>query len=591
MAITTHSITTRSQIADFKAFFDAVSDGVTESDGGTLLPAPTPVSASASSVVPGLADLTVTLDSLRQQVEALMTRLDSMQILQSNAEIAARGALDARGTADARAEAEARVAAELRAERDESMARLWQQMFETVDPLLEAERKLSVQAQTRATELELQLENRSAMASGIDMDALRDLITDAVRGHLGDQLLPQVEIERSARVAAETRAEESARRLEELQSNQRQNDADLRRQLAQTYEPQIESERTRRAQCEERIVELEKRLELDEQARRSAEIDLRDQSESLSILRTELAHLSEHKQQLEWESAQRNAATEQHEAMRLRLQAELDEQRSALEEAQRTITHLQASLSEVNLHLTQQKNENVALGRTVDGLRIDFGKKLEERSKEVEAMGALETELRQALQAAAAKATADRTSYTDNLNELNAKLAVERELNAAAAIKLEQYETQLAAENAAKATARPTATSAGQIPEFLDALPRSEIRTALPTATSAPTPFNIISASEIPTTKAAPAPRISAEAMAREKARLAILALGTAAAPAKLYFQSVPWTGLAVATVSVEAVEFGDAKSSLASFAVATATQQAIDASHSIHSSNSSRIN
>ena len=347
MAITTHSITTRSQIDDFKAFFDAVSDGVAESDGGTILPAPTSVPASASNVVPGLADLTVTLDSLRQQVETLMTRLDSMQILQSNADVAARGALDTKGAADMRAEAEARVAAELRAERDESMARLWQQMFETVDPLLEAERKLSVQAQTRATELELQLENRSAIASGIDMDALRDLITDAVRGHLGDQLQPQVEIERSARVAAETRAEDSARRLEELQSNQRQNDADIRRQLAQTYEPQIESERTRRAQCEERIVELEKRLELDEQARRSAEIDLRDQSESLSILRTELAHLSEHKQQLEWESAQRNAATEQHEAMRLRLKAELDEQRSALEEAQRTITHLQTDRKSV----------------------------------------------------------------------------------------------------------------------------------------------------------------------------------------------------------------------------------------------------
>jgi|GEM_PF-2130917 len=573
MAITTHS-----QIADFKAFFDAISDGVTESGGGAYLPAPSPT----ASTVPGLADLTVTLNSVRELVEALVKRLDSMQVLQPDEELAALGA------AYARAEAQVQVSTALLAERDESMAKLWQQMFETVDPLLEAERKLTVQAQAQVAELQSQLESRSSGLSGIDMAELRALITDAVTVNLGEQLPLQIEIERSARMSAETRAEESARRLEELQSNQRQNDADFRRQVAEAYEPQVESERARRAQCEERIVDLEKRLELNEHARRSAEIDLRDQSESLSILRTELAHLSEHKQQLEWESAQRNAANEHHEAMRLRLQAELDERHSALEEAQRNNTRLEVSFSEIGMQLTQQKNENVVLGRTVDGLRIDFGKKLEERSKEAETMGALEAELRRLLQSVETRASAEQISHADNIKELNARLADERELNEAAVIKLREYDAQLSTEGATRAK-----LSSGQAPEFLSSLPKSVARVAPLTLAPAPEsdPFNLSLASQTKAVNFAPVARVSAEAMVREKARLAVLALGTAVAPAKLYFQSVPWAGLAVTTVSVDAVDFGDAENSLASFAVATATQHAIDASHSLHSSNSNRIN
>jgi len=573
MAITTHS-----QIADFKAFFDAVSDGVTESGGGAYLSAPAP--SPTASTVPGLADLSVKLDSVRELVEVLVKRLDSMQAQQPDEELAVLGA------AYARAEAQVQVSTALLAERDEAMAKLWQQMFETVDPLLEAERKLTVQAQARVVELQSQLDSQSPAQAGIDMDALRGLIVDAMRGNLGEQLLPQVEMERSARVAAETRSEESSRRFEELQANQRQNDADLRRQLSEAFEPQMESERVRRAQSEERVVELEKRLELNEQARRSAEIDLRDQSESLSILRTELTHLSDNKQQLEWDIAQRSAATEHHEAMRLRLQAELDERNTAFEEVSQKNSRLELLFSEIGLQLTQQKNENVTLGRTVDSLRIDFGKKLEERSREVEAMGALETELRGLLQSAESKATDEQARHAENLKELNVKLAAERELNEAAVIKLREYEIQQPTADAAKLK-----QGAAQAPEFLAALPKPVIR-VVPATTVLATELQILSLpSETKVTNFAPVTRVSTETIAREKSRLAVLALGTSVAPAKLYFQSVPWSGLSATTVSVDAVAFGDAENSLTSFAVATATQQAIDASHSRHLSNSNRVN
>jgi len=569
------AITTNSQIADFKVFFDAVSDGVTESSGNAYLPAIIPVPSS----VPALVDLTVAIGAVRELVDALTRRLDSMQVFHADEEVATRS------VSDTRAEIDARISAALLAERDESVAKLWKQMCETVDPLLEAERKLSLQAQERANELQSQLDSRTSAVAGMDMEVLRDLIRDAVRGNLGEQLLPQVELERSARVAAETRAEESSRRVEELQSNQRRNDVDLRRQVAEAYEPQLESERVRRAQCEERVCDLEQRLELNEQARRSAEVDLRDQSETLSILRNELAHLSEHKQQLERDSNQRNAATEHHEVLRLRLQAELDERNLAFEEARFAKTRLEGSLGEVELQLTQQKNENSVLGRTVDSLRIDFGKKLEERRKEAEAMGALETELRGSLQSSQAAVIAQKLNHAEILNELNAKLAIERGLNEATSIRLRQYETQSTTEY------EKVKGSPAQAPDFLTALPKPVIRIAPSVGPAELDPPDKTLTSEAKGPNLVLTARVSSEAMAREKARLAILALGTASAPARLYFQSVPWAGLAVNSVSVDAAEFANAESSLASFAVATATQHAIDASHSMHSSNSSRVN
>ena len=519
-------VTPNRQLLEFSSFFEAVAESISENERGPRPPPEVPVALNAPSLLDSMRTL------LAEELRAHTNSLESKLELNANA-------LQLESERNGRALAEEQVAS-LKSKLELNANALSQ---------LESERNWQAIAEEQVASLESKLE-------------------------LNANALSQLESERNGRVLAEEQVASLEGKLE-------------RNANALS---QLESERNGRALAEEQVASLEGKLELNENARHTVEIELREHAESLALLRSQLSHLSEHTQQVEYAHSKLKSEYEQLAVQCQRQQADIDASRRALDEALCTKDELESKVNTLNARLTQASEALGLYEKNMDSLRVEFSEKLQKN----------ESELKRLLLAADELLRDERLHYRDHLAELSGALSAEQavtavlkddvlRLQAAAEVQaaLEgQAQAQAQAEIANAAQAQAEIANAAQAErvrlqtlseaqEQTPAKKRAPAAAFLEAFSSAP-PVVIANAEQAPQ---APQARLSAAEIEREKHRLAVLSLGTEVAPAKLYFQLLPWRSLKTVRISVAANDSGGSVSTLAAFAVATATQQAIDAS------------
>lgn len=306
---------------------------------------------------------------------------------------------------------------------------------------------------------------------------------------------------------------------------------------------------------------------------------------------------------------------EQHAAQKARYERQLSAALGERDAAQLKATELERAVAALNARALQHRDEFAALQSHGDSLRIEFGRQLEaneeelkrllfaaderlrdaqehatehldaldsllnsERAQHVEALASeleLHTQALASAHAAHAQAlSSEREAHAQALASERANhaqvLASERQLHAQA---LAELRAQVQAD-ASKKRSAPAA--------FLSALPVTAISTPAPVPAQVEAPKlearSAQPAAVANSSEPAAAPPSAAE-IEREKHRLAVLALGTEVAPAKLYFQLLPWQGLKATRVSVAASRQTSGSDSLTAFAAAAATRQAITSS------------
>jgi len=522
------SITSSRQLVELKGFFEAVSDGIAESDRDLRVEA--------------AVDIEIPADFDWQDLEVPLTVNELMVHVEPPSTPAAP--------------------ATVQPEWDER-------------PLLLLENVTAEVLQARAPDKPSAVPAESPPTDWLA--SIRAVLTEELRLHFNATQAPQLELERAAKAKNQAQQEDAARRYEELELAFRQSESAIKQEYALRYEAQLAAECAHRIKAEERGVELEMKLVEDEAERRSLEIDLRDHTESLSVLRSELGHLSERKQQLEWESTQLKASMEQHENQAARDGANLEalsqesaRQTAFLDTREQDLLQLRAELGIAQVQCQTMQQD-------IDSLRIEFGRKLEERRRESDETRGREADLKAQLAEFKARLHSELAEHSQQLEVLTRDLAAERDQAELKEAELESLRKQQAA------TKQLSAAPSQPRDAFLAALPQAPSAALVQQAAALPEPAPI---NLPPVLEAAPAERIarpSAEQIERERNRLQVLALGTERAPAKLYFQAIPWDGLATpAALAIAASEAGAESNTLTAFVVGLATRQAVDASNSL---------
>ena len=433
------------------------------------------------------------------------------------------------------------------------------------------------------------------------LDSMRTLLAEELRAHtnsleskleLNANALSQLESERNGRALAEeqvaslkSKLELNENALSQLESERNwqalaeEQVASLENKLELNENAllQLESERNLRALAEEQVAILESKLELNENARHAVEIELRVHAESLALLRSQFSHLSKHTQQVEHAHSQLKSEYEQLAVQCQRRQEDIDASRRELDEASCAKDELESKVNTLNARLSQASSAQGLYESNMDSMRIEFDRNLKEN----------ESKLKRLLLAADELLRDERLRYTDQLAELSGALSAEQAVTAvlkADVLRLQAAaEVQATLEGQAQAQAQAEIASAAQsVRVRLQTPSETQEQTAAKKRAPAAAFLDAFSSAQpvvIANAEQAPLARLSAAEIEREKHRLAVLSLGTDVAPAKLYFQLLPWRSLKTVRVSVAANDSGGSVSTLAAFAVAAATQQAIDAS------------
>ena len=404
------------------------------------------------------------------------------------------------------------------------------------------------------------------------LGVLRSVLADELRAHLSGLYLPQVEAERSLRMAAESRLEQSevARQTMERELRE-QNDA----------------------------------------ARHSLELELREQGEALSVLRSELGYFGDRNTRLEASVSELTAETRTLRDQARMADAQHQSLRTILAQRERDEQTLRRDNERLALESQQIESARLRLQKDVDSLRIDFGRLLEERKSINETIASRDEQIR-ALNEKVAQYEQLITDINDQLAgeshhavQLQELLDAERDRHTEMAEHIQALEAELDNTQAelqkahaelqkAHAELQKAHAELQKAHAELARAPRSARRSddsflsALPAAPTAPlVPAEpALTVAEPVMAPSAPSPRvevppISAEQLERERRRLQVLSRKTSEVPAKLFFQAIPWDGLVMpATLRLDAASgSGDATRDIGMFAVAAATAQAVSAS------------
>ncbi len=397
------------------------------------------------------------------------------------------------------------------------------------------------------------------------LGVLRSVLADELRAHLSGLYLPQVEAERSLRMAAESRLEQSevARQTMERELRE-QNDA----------------------------------------ARHSLELELREQGEALSVLRSELGYFGDRNTRLEASVSELTAETRTLRDQARMADAQHQSLRTILAQRERDEQTLRRDNERLALESQQIESARLRLQKDVDSLRIDFGRLLEERKSINETIASRDEQIR-ALNEKVAQYEQLITDINDQLAgeshhavQLQELLDAERDRHTEMAEHIQALEAELDNTQAelqkAHAELQKAHAELQKAHAELARAPRSARRSddsflsALPAAPTAPlVPAEpALTVVEPVMAPSAPSPRvevppISAEQLERERRRLQVLSRKTSEVPAKLFFQAIPWDGLVMpATLRLDAASgSGDATRDIGMFAVAAATAQAVSAS------------
>jgi hypothetical protein len=296
------------------------------------------------------------------------------------------------------------------------------------------------------------------------------------------------------------------------------------------------------------------------------------QDQVCALLRSELSQISAHTQQLELAHSQLRTEYQQSIASSPSQQMHLLASQRERDEAVAAKAVLENTLKTLNLRLAQSRNEQSLQESNMDSLRIEFGRKFEEN----------ENQLKRLLLAADDRLRDVQQKSADQLTELSdahaLSLAAQANALSAAQTEIARLQSLIAAQEQG-AKKRSSAAFLAELPST-----PSIVVVANTVVATEPSP-SLEQAPQVPQA------RLSAAEIEHEKHRLAVLSLGTAIAPAKLYFQLLPWQGLKTARISVAANDASESVGTLTAFAVATATQQAIDASNANISLKQAQVN
>jgi len=390
------------------------------------------------------------------------------------------------------------------------------------------------------------------------LGVLRSVLADELRAHLSGLYLPQVEAERSLRMAAESRLEQSevARQTMERELRE-QNDA----------------------------------------ARHSLELELREQGEALSVLRSELGYFGDRNTRLEASVSELTAETRTLRDQARMADAQHQSLRTILAQRERDEQTLRRDNERLALESQQIESARLRLQKDVDSLRIDFGRLLEERKSINETIASRDEQIR-ALNEKVAQYEQLITDINDQLAgeshhavQLQELLDAERDRHTEMAEHIEALEAELdntqaelqkahaELQKAHAELARAPRSARRSDDSFLSALPAAPTAPLVP-AEPALTVVEPVMAPSAPSPRVE-VPPISAEQLERERRRLQVLSRKTSEVPAKLFFQAIPWDGLVMpATLRLDAASgSGDATRDIGMFAVAAATAQAVSAS------------
>ena len=444
---------------------------------------------------------------------------------------------------------------------------------------LESERNWRAIAEEQVASLEGKLE--------LNANALSQLESERNLRALAEEHIASLEskLELNANAVSQLESERNWQALSEEQIASLESKLELNANALS----QLESERNLRALAEEQVALLEGKFVFNENARLAVEIELREHAESLALLRSQLSHLSEHAQQVEHAHSQLKSEYEQLAVRCQRQQADIDASQRERDDVSCAKDELENKVNTLNAHLAQASSAQASYESNTDSMRIEFGLKLKEN----------DSEFKRLLLAADELLRDERLHYTEQLAELSGALSAEQAVTAGLkdeAMRLHAAaEVQAMLEDQAQAQAQAEIASAAQadlvrVQTLSEAKEQTAAKKRAPAAAFLEA-FSNAQPALIANAEQAPLARLSAAEIEREKHRLAVLSLGTEVAPAKLYFQLLPWQSLKTARISVSANDAGGSVSTLAAFAVATATQQAIDASRTGLSFEKAQVN
>ena len=574
-------VTPNRQLLEFSSFFEAVAESISENERGPRPPPEVPVALNAPSLLDSMRILLA--EELRAHTNSVESKLElnASALLQLESERKWRtiaeeqvASLESKLELNANALSQLESERNLRALAEEQVASLESKLELNATALtqLESERIWQALAEEQVASLEGKLELNANALSQLESERNgRALAEEQVASlesklELNENALLQFESERSFRALAEEQVASLESKLE----------------LSENALLQFESERNGRALAEEQVAILEGKLELNENARLTVEIELREQAETLALLRSQLSYINEQTQQVEHAHSQLKSEFEQLAVQCQRQQADIDVSRRELDEASCTNDELESKVNTLNARLTQASSAQGLHESEMDSMRVEFDRKLIEN----------ESELKRLLLAADELLRDERLRYSDLLAQLSGALSAEQAVTAV--LKDDVLRLQAAAE--VQATLEGQAQAQAQA-EIASAAQAERVRLQTPSDAKKRAPaafleaFSSAQPAVIANVEQAPLARLSTAEIEREKHRLAVLSLGTEVAPAKLYFQLLPWQSLKTARISVAANDTGGSVSTLAAFAVATATQQAIDASRTGLSFEQAQVN
>ncbi len=448
------------------------------------------------------------------------------------------------------------LAAEQRAREDRQT---YIEQIHQLTEALDAEQLQNAQLKDAILVLEAQAENASdvqafaAEFQAKDQQQQSELseLREALKAgqELAEQLQSELASVQTAAVAdAERLAEQLRVREEELQVKTAELDGALLGEHARTAELQAEIATLREALDSESAARAADRALLEAQL--STEQTLTVQLQA-NIARLEQE--AQHRQQADDRRSELTQALDAERAQTARLKTEILQFEARVAAAAEANTRMLAAVQELSSKQLLELGSALKSEQTLTAQLLADIQALEARSNE------------QDLALAQAQAAAD----ADRHARLEAQAAAQAREQA-----LIEARSQLQALNDQQEASRKRASvgflaGLGETPP-VDASP-SAAQAAIAAAPVAPAPVAAA-------VQAAVAP-MSAVELEREQKRLAILSQSTDVATAKLYFQMLPWQGLKTSRISVAANERGDPSGTLAGFAVAAATQQAIDSS------------